>query len=318
MRNIVYFALIVSLCILCSCSVDNEYQQSREMMDTVVTITLYAKNSTVAEQAFDKAFSEMQKVEDKFSVYKNSTAYTLNEKGYVNADKEFISVLRKAKKYSELTNGSFDITVKPMLDLYEKSFSQKQRPPTADEINQTLSKVDYKRVKIENNSVRLNSTEITLGGIVKGYAIDQAIGVLKENNIDSALVNAGGDLYGYGKKKNNKPWRIAVKEPDNNNFIINRPLENRAVATSGSYERYFNENKSFHHIVNPLTGYSAKKSISATVLAPNATAADALATAVFIMGHDNGMELIKQTENVEAMIISQNKSIYYSPGFNNN
>lgn len=306
--------LLVFLVLLCSCNIENEYQQSRMLMDTLVTITVYADSREKAQEAFDEAFSEIRRIEKKFSIYENTTASALNKEGIVKADEEFISVVESARHISKISNGSFDLTVQPVLDLYSTSFQDYHRPPTNEEISGAIELVDYNSIKVTGNNVSINeSMNVTFGGIVKGYAIDRASGVLKNNNIKSALINAGGDMYGYGVKRNKEPWRIAIKKPDEG-YMMNMPIRDSAVATSGNYERYFNENKSFHHIVNPKTGYSANESISATVIAGNASMADALATAVFVMGPEDGMNLIESMEGVEAMLIGSDKKIYYSTG----
>jgi len=154
-----------------------------------------------------------------------------------------------------------------------------------------------------------------LGGIAKGYAVDRAIEILKEKGIKNALVNAGGDMQTIGKKYGNMQWGIALANPRNTNeFITAFPISNKAIVTSGDYERFFDENKSFHHIVDPNTGYSATELISVTILADNAFDADAISTAVFVLGKEKGLDLIESLNNTEALIITNNKEIFTSSG----
>lgn len=300
-----------------------EYSQTITAMDTFITITLYSENKTLANQAIKNAFTEIKRIEEKFNEY-NDTSLTseLNKKKEINTtDKEFINIIQDSIYYSNLTNASFDITVKPILNLYSNSFQNLQRPPTPEEINQTLKETNYRLIEIKtktnNTQITLhNQTQITLGGIVKGHAIDKALEILKYNNITSALINAGGDMYALGNKPNNKPWTIALQNPDNSNeYITQIKLKNKAIATSGNYERYFNENKSFHHIVNPKTGYSANELISATIIANTALKADALATAIFVMGPEEGIKLINNLNDTEALLITTNKTLIYSTTF---
>ncbi|MGM5482625.1 MAG: FAD:protein FMN transferase [Nanobdellota archaeon] len=319
MRAFVFVMLILTALLVSSCGIEREFQQSREMMDTFVTITLYADSAENARNGFEEAFSEISRIEDKFSIYKNNSfAYNLNQKKEIQADDEFKFLIKRSKYYSGLTNGSFDVTVQPVLNLYDESFSKRNKPPFPAEINAALENVNSNNIVIKDNAVRLrnNSMAVTFGGIVKGYAVDKAIDKLKSLGIDSALVNAGGDLYGYGKKGNNQPWKIAIKDPKKNrDYIIKANLNSKAITTSGNYERYFNKNKTFHHIVDPNTGYSANECISVTVIASNATMADALSTGLFAMGPDKGMEVVKNISSVEAMFITSNQSIIYSKGF---
>ncbi len=309
-------ALVFSMLLISGCNNLNEFEQSREMMGTYITINLFADDRDAAREAFDIAFDAIGKVEDKFTIYENtSETSVLNREGQINASDEFIYVLQEGLYYSELTEGSFDITVQPILDLYSESFDNRGRPPTPDEISKTLQLVNYSKIIVNNSHVQLEnkSMGLTFGGIAKGYAVDKAIEELKKYGIESALINAGGDLYALGEKNNNQ-WRMAVKDPDGG-FLMNFQIKDMAVATSGNYERYFDESKSFHHIVNPKTGYSANETISVTVKAKTALEADALATGIFVMGAEDGLQLINSLDKTEAIIIDSDRNIHHSSGF---
>jgi thiamine biosynthesis lipoprotein len=219
--------------------------------------------------------------------------------------------------YGELSNGSFDITVQPILDLYKYSFENFGRPPKEEDIKDTLDLVDYRYVLIKDDLIilRKEGMKVTLGGIAKGYAIDRAVDVLKRYEIKHALVNAGGDMRAIGSK-GDEDWRIALQNPRNKDeYITIIPLDNKAVATSGDYERYYDENKSFHHIVDPRTGYSAAELISVTIVADKAMDADAIATSVYVLGKEKGMELIERLDGVEGLAITKDKEIVRSSGF---
>jgi FAD:protein FMN transferase len=329
---ILTFLIILTLLPACtnqtpikSLSFPVQYSQTITAMDTLITITLFSNNKTTANQAIKETFKEIKRIEQKFNDF-NDTSLTsiLNKnKNLTTSDKEFIQIIQDSLSYSILTNASFDITVKPILNLYSESFNNFNRPPKEEEINQTLKKINYKLIEIRNisNSTQIilhNQTQITLGGIVKGYAIDKGLSILQNHNIISALINAGGDMYALGTKPNNKPWTIALQNPDNSrDYITQIKLTNKAIATSGNYERYFNENKSFHHIVNPKTGYSATELISATIISSTAKEADALATAVFVMGPEEGINFINNLKNTEALLITTNKTLIYSKNFPN-
>lgn len=294
-------------------------KETRNMMDTRVTVSLYAQDQGAAQKALDAAFSEMEGIEDVYSAYDNRSlvAYLNQEKVLRNPPREVVRIFRKARYYSSITNGSFDITVQPMLHLYTHSFETLHRPPTASEVNTTLKLVGYDAIIVNDSMIRLEEgMKVTLGGIVKGYAIDQARDALLRHNISSALIDAGGDMRSIGTKPDGEAWRVAVRDPDDrDNYLMDFTIMDKAVATSGNYERYFNENKSFHHIVDPRTGYSAEGVISATVIAPTATQADALSTAVFVMGPEKGRDLVGRLERVEAMIVTDDREIVYSEGF---
>lgn len=289
-------------------------------MGTFVKITVYCKDQAQASKAIDSAFKEIKKVDRLMSTYKeDSEVSRLNSNGYLDSvSSDLAYVLRKARQYSEMSDGTFDITVKPVLDLYKRSFETRNLPPNADKLAETLKLVDYRNVVLKNKHVRLKNKGcmITLGGIAKGYAIDQAIKALKKSGINHGLVNAGGDIRTIGAKPDGSPWSIALRNPrDEEEFITKLQLNDKAVATSGDYERYFIKDKSVHHIMNPKTGKSANELISVTVVADKAIDTDALATTVYVLGEKRGMELINRLEDTEALMITSDRRILSSKKF---
>ena len=303
-------------------------------MGTFVKITVYDKDRTKASKAIDFAFEEIERIDKLMSTYKEySEVSRLNKNGYLDSvSPELAYVLRKARQYSEMSDGAFDITIKPVLDLYKHSFETRNSPPDADELAETLKLVDYRNVICSERALSCRSEQalfcsvelkikgcmITLGGIAKGYAIDQAIKILKKRGINHGLVNAGGDIRTLGAKPDGSQWCVALQNPrDPKDFITKLQLNSKAVATSGDYERYFDESKSAHHIMNPKTGKSATELISVTVIAKKAIGADALATAVFVLGEKRGIDLINKLENTSALIITSDRKILKSKRFKN-
>ena len=293
--------------------------ETKELLGTIVTITVMSYDEDKAKNSINLAFDEIERIDSLLSIYKNdSQVFLLNKNGFLNnASYELIYNLKKANYFSKLSNGAFDISVQPILELYTKSFSENKRPPTGQEINGTLRLVNYKNIIINKNNIEFKNKnmKITLGGIAKGYAVDKAIEVLEKNGIKNALVNAGGDIRTIGKK-NKEDWTIALENPRNKEeYIAIINLNNKSIATSGDYERYFDEKKEFHHIVNPKTGYSATELISVTIIADKAIDADALSTSVFVLGMDDGLMLIERLRDVEGLIITNEKEIIKSSGF---
>ncbi|MFP4423908.1 MAG: FAD:protein FMN transferase [Candidatus Woesearchaeota archaeon] len=285
-----------------------EYQSSERMMDTIVTITVSSDSQKEAQEAMEAAFKEINRVEKKFTIHEDSPIYSLNKEGFLyTEDEELKRLLRRSVYYSQISKGSFDITIKPILTLYDKSFAN-GGPPSEKEIDQALERVGWEKVIINETGVFLKNTTIDLGGIAKGYAIDKAIETLQEENVSAALVNAGGDIAAYGRKSSGDPWVSALRNPDEKEeYIDSFEVKNEAVATSGNYERYFDESREFHHIVDPKTGRSVNECISVTVIAPSAAQADALSTALFVMGNE-GKELARAM-GVSALFVFNNKSI---------
>ncbi|MFH0977861.1 MAG: FAD:protein FMN transferase [Candidatus Woesearchaeota archaeon] len=293
--------------------------QSQNMMGTTVTITLVDTNANKARAAIITAFDRMKKIETTMSIYDNKSEITkLNrKKKLTDASEDLLTVIEESLKYSKMSDGAFDITVQPILDLFTKTYTELNRPPTEKEIETQRNRIDYRQVQVENKTITIgNMTIITLGGIAKGYAIDKAIESLQERGISRALVDAGGNLRAIGKKTAEEPWIVALQNPRNNSdYITMIKLEDESVATSGDYVRYFDKNKTAHHIINPKTGTSATDLISATVITKKAMEADALSTTVFVLGPEKGLKLIESMNWTSALLITRDRKIIRSSRF---
>jgi thiamine biosynthesis lipoprotein len=292
---------------------------TRSMMGTSVTITAIHSSSEEAKEAVNLAFSEMRRVEDLMSVYReHSEVSILNRKGFIeNASAETVYVIKKAIHYSELSGGAFSIGVLPLLDLWEERLKA-GRFPTDKEINDMLELADYKNIVIDGRDVRFlkGGMRITLGGIAKGYAVDRAIETLMQSNIRHAMVNAGGDIRVIGKKAEGFPWRVAVRDPKNKRrFVTVVELCDRAVATSGGYERYIGKEMKVSHIIDARTGQPSQELMSTTIIAKSAVDADALSTVVFLLGLEGGMELVERLDGVEALVITKEGKSVRSSNF---
>ncbi|MFC2070006.1 FAD:protein FMN transferase [Chloroflexota bacterium] len=324
-------ALLVLLIILlipisCTKEIPEKFEDTRSLMDTHVTVVVYA-DEKIAGEAINAAFARMEEIEKIATTWDSEgEAFKLNQSGYSAAPSdELLEQLNLSIYYSELTDGSFDITVQPLLDLWEYDPDAKKQFWELDEstqkvaINEAMKLVGTDRIIINDNTIRLkDGTKITLGGIAKGYAVDEALEAIADMGIKYALINAGGDIRTLGTKPDGELWNIALVNPDNTSqSLANFRLSNQAVTTSGNYERYFDPEKKVHHIINPMTGYSAGECISVTIIAKNGAQADALSTGVFVMGPEHGMRLIESLDDVEAFIVDSNREIYHSSGLFN-
>jgi len=305
--------------ITCIAKPPTKVEQTRSLMDTFVTITVYAENETTAGEAINAAFARMEEIETRASIFdEQSEAFQLNRDGYLDTPSDdLLELLTMSADYSQLTDGYFDITVQPLLDLWAGGLWQESEEAQQSRIDETLGLVGWDKIGIKDNSIyfKAEGMKITLGGIAKGYAVDEALEVLEDMGIKHALVNAGGDMSTLGSKPDGKPWSIALVNPDNTSqslAIFN--LSDKSVATSGNYERYFDPEKKAHHIINPRTGYSAMECISVTIVAEDATQADALATGVFVMGPEKGMNLVESLDDVECLIVDTGRVIHRSTG----
>ncbi|MDD4749172.1 MAG: FAD:protein FMN transferase [Methanosarcinaceae archaeon] len=300
-------------------------QQTRSIMNTEITVKVFAENESEGLRALKEAFEEVEKVEALMSPSKpESQLYILNSEGKVEAaDPAFLYVLNHSRNYSELSGGAFDISIKPLLDLWAERFEPEgpKTPPEPEALNETLKLVNYTKIKIEGREVSLSpGMGIVLGGVAKGYAVDKAIEALKANGIENAFVNAGGDGRYIGLKRDElgkkKPWVTGLQNPEKGeDFITMINARDVAVATSGNYERYFNESARVSHIADPRTGYPAEELIGCTVIAQSAIEADALATTLFVLGETKGLELVESLEGVECLLIRNDRSLVYSSGF---
>lgn len=305
------------------------FQDRREMMDTWVTITVYDRNPKLAESAIDAAFSRMAQVEHEASIFdKQAEAYRLNRDGRLdNPPDDLWTIISDAIAQYKATNGVFDITVEPLLDLwrYKEGAAMQFWELSADtqkqEIAEVIPLLGADRIQMITSPARQIVLEprmkITLGGIAKGYAVDRGLDVLREQGIKYALIDAGGDIGAYGGKPNDQKWELALRNPaDENSSLVTFAITDGAVATSGNYERFFDPEAKVGHIMDPRTGFSSHASSSASVYAPTCTQADALATAVFVLGPVDGINLVNSLNGVEALIVGYDdpQSIFKSSG----
>jgi len=290
--------------VLCGCQSKTLYRDTQAMMGTFIEVISPDK------EAPNIVFSEIKRIEGLLSKYKgDSEVAKLNTLGKLKVSPDTLYVLRKAKEFWQLSDGAFDITVGPLMDLWGFT-DKKYYLPKKEEINRALSKVGFDKIifNIDDNVVEFKvlGMKIDLGAIAKGYAVDCAVKKLKEHRIKSCLINAGGQIYCLGDKFG-RPWNIAVRGPRNKGFWDYLKLKDKAVATSGDYEQYFiNNGKRYAHIFNPKTGYPSNSGIvSVTVIAPDGLTADALSTSIFILGKDKGLKLAKKFNNVDVEIIEE-------------
>lgn len=296
-------------------------EKTQFCLDTVVTLTAYGKG---ADKAIDKAFDRINEIEQKFSAYlKNSEIYKINNSPYntfVKVDKEVYDLIKRALEFSDMTDGAFDITLKPISDLWGIG-TENEKVPTNEEIKVALDKIGWKNVELDENTyavkLKKEGMALDLGGIAKGYASDEAARVLSECGIENACLDLGGNIVVMGEMplglfesikygKRFRPFTIGIQEPDAPRGQSGQPVtvENGSVVTSGDYERYFEKNgERYHHIFDPKTGMPAKSGVrSATVIAKEGTVADALSTAFFVIGNDvDG----KYKEHYETVIFSR-------------
>lgn len=296
----------------CSSSLQ-EFEETRDMMDSFVTITVYAPDEAKAKAAMDAAFDRMAEIESIASRFDEASELSrLNREGIVNnPSPDLRELITLSLEYHRITGGAFDITILPLLDLWAAGLWQETPEVQQARVDETMSLVGSDKVIVEEDRIFFTVTgvRVTLDGITQGYAADEAMEVLEATGIKSGLINVSGDIAILGTKPNGDPWVVSLVNPaDTTQSLADFKLVNKAISTSGNYERYFDPTQAVSHIIDPKTGYSAQKSTSATIVAANATQADALATAAFVLGPEDGVTMVEEVKGVECLIVGADRA----------
>jgi len=300
---------------------NKEHKVSRTglAMGTYVSMTAIHSSRDQAENAIGLAFEEIERLSSILSRYdgKSPVSY-LNDNGSLkNPPREVAELVARSMYYNHQTGGAFDITVKPLVDLYKNSF-QVGGKPADSEVENTLQLVDAKKLRLTGGDISFGreGMGITLDGIAKGYIVDRASELLSAKGVVNHLINAGGDIRTSGSAAHGKPWTVAIQDPEKHKHypdIIK--MASGAIATSGNYEVYYDREKVFHHIVDGRTGLSPEISASVTVRTDTVMDADALATSVFVMQPTAGIAFIDQLSGCESLVVGNNGLITRSKGW---
>jgi len=311
---------------------------TRPALGTLVSVTAISSSSAHGEVAIAAAFAELDRLVEIFSRHEPDSALsTLNDAGHLTGPPpELVRVLERSRYFHALSQGAFDVTVKPVLDLLGLRFPA--TAPTAGELRDVAALVGAEHLTVKRRRIRFarGGMGVTLDGIAKGYIVDRMADVLGRHEIRRFLINAGGDIRarGYivdrmadvlgrheirrflinaggdirarGLKESRRPWMVGVRDPSTDAVLPDViALQDGAVATSGSYERFFDPAHRFHHIIDPASGQSPSVAWSVSVTAPTALAADALATTVFVLGPEAGMRLLEALPECAGFILTE-------------
>jgi len=293
-----------------------EVKRTQILLGTVVEIRVRDADEKKADDAITKAFTEIKRIDDLFTTYnEDSPVWQLNHSNdsIIAVNEEIYNLMVLCDSVWKMSDGCFDVALEPLIQSWGFD-SKSPGVPNELEIKSALLESNWNKIKLINdgNVFRSAKAGLNFGAIAKGYAVDKAVDVLKNSGIQSALVNAGGEIKAIGTD-----WVIGVQHPREANEIIRRiKLNGMSVATSGDYENYFEkDNVRYHHILDPKTGYPSKGIQSVTVVHKANAFADGLATSVFVMGKEKGIELIESLHETEAMIIDDEGKIFYTSGF---
>ena len=318
MKNIF---IILALFSLGSLVAQEPYKRTLKLMGSRFDITVVAKDQVEADEYIDLAVSEITRIEQLISSWdSNSKTSEVNRNAGlrpVKVDAELFDLIQRAIGISKLTDGAFDVSYASMDKIWKFDGSMTMMPP-ADSIKASVSKVGFQNIVLDKESstvfLKLKGMKIGFGAIGKGYAADKAKDLLISKGVVSGIINASGDMNTWGKQPDGSEWKVAITNPmDKNKVFALLPITNGAVVTSGNYEKYvtFNDVR-YTHIIDPRSGYPATGIISVTVFAPKAELADALATSVFVMGIEVGLNRINQLPKVECIIIDDQGNIITS------
>jgi FAD:protein FMN transferase len=293
-----------------------------QAMGTEISFAVWASDDVTAQKAIGDAFSEIRRLEALMTTWRDDSEVSrINQNAGVKpvaVSQETIDVIDAARKSSELSGGAFDITFYALKGLWHFDEDRVAQIPPRDEIRKRLPLIDYRKVKVDHDRrtvfLEKKGMAINLGGIAKGYAVDRAVAVLKQQGFKNAIVQAGGDLMCAGEK-GGKPWGAGIRDPRGarSDVFAMMYLVDHAFSTAGDYERFFMiDGKRYHHILDPRTGFPAMESQSVTIYAPNATLADAIDDAVFILGWKKGFELIDKLDDVGAVVVDKAGQVHIS------
>lgn len=291
------------------------------MMDTIMTIRIYDKKDN---KVLEKVFERLEDIENKMSATIDTSEINKvnNNAGIepVKVSEDTYFVLKEAKYHAKISDGAYEPTIGPLVSLWNiqtEDDLNRDWIPELEDIEKTKELVDYEDLELlDNNEVFLKrkGMRLDLGGIVKGYAADEARKILQENEVNIAIIDLGGNIYAHGIKSDGIPWKIGIQNPIEvtGDYLGVLDVKDKSVVTSGNYERFFRyEGRKYHHIIDRETGYPAENEITGvTIISDRSIDGDALSTALFILGIEKSMEIINSMDGVDAIFITKDKMIY--------
>lgn len=316
----------------CTSQQTAKVSKTEECLDTTCEISVYNMNKSQANKVLTKAFDKINHMEDLMSrTVKGSDVYKINHAGgkYVKVSNETLEVIKLAINMSKASNGKFDITLGKISEMWNFNGDNPKVPKDSD-IKSALACVGYQNIQIDGNKVRLKNTgaHMDLGGVAKGYIADQVTDVLESNDVDSAIINLGGNVVAIGKKSSAKKFVIGVERPysDRTEIVGSVEAEDKTLVTSGIYERFYEEDGvKYHHVLDPATGYPAKTDLEAvTIVADkgNSGFCDAMSTACLILGEKDAKAFVAKMQktypkkHIEASFINSDDDISTTDGMN--
>lgn len=302
---------------------DRLFRESRTSLYTLVTITVVSRSESQAKEAMDAAYLELDRVGRLLNFYaEDSELSRINSNAGVAPVKvstETLDVIAAAVRAGEETEGGFDVTVGPLVRLWDFT---KKTIPAQERIEEAKSLVGFRHVIVDRQAGTVfldrKGMQIDLGGIIKGYAADRAVAVLRQHGVASGIVAVAGDIRLFGRQPDGRPWHVGIQHPrpqgDEAALLATLDIADGAISTSGDYQRYFIENGiRYHHLLNPATGFPQDLCRSVTVIAPSAAATDAFATGIFVMGPEKGLATLERL-GMDGVIVDATGQVLMTKG----
>jgi thiamine biosynthesis lipoprotein len=306
------------------CSKSKTMQKTESIMGTEVTITVVARSYEEGETAIEAGMAELRRLDAMMSLYKDDSEITRVNlaagKSPVKVSPEMIEVVEHAAEISKLSGGAFDVTIGPLVVLWQMRLKE-GKPPTDAEIAKVRPLVNYRNIVIDKKAstifLKKPGMIMDFGGM-KGYTADRVASIFKKRGINNAIIAVAGDIWVLGHREDGKPWRIGVQHPrEHDKTLAVLDLSDKYISTSGDYERFvIKENKRYHHIIDPRTGKPSKGTISATLIGDEGSIIDPLTKVPFILGADEGMKIVKKL-GAEAIIVDDQGKVYMTDGIKN-
>jgi len=310
--------------------IDNPYSQTEFLMGTVVNIKIYNEGKkAVLDPVFERIRDLANKIQDSEENQEDikTEIDAINEMAGikpVQVSDDVYTLIKAGYTYSKDSQGSFDITIGPLTNLWHIGFDD-ARKPAQSEIDQILPLIDYNKIQLndENKTVFLEEKGMVfdLGGIAKGFIADEVVELLKKNDVTSAIVDLGGNIYVLGQSPTGKDWTVGIQDPfaPRGQTVGKLPLTNKSIVTSGIYERYIEvDDVKYHHILNPKDGYPYDNGLAGvTIISDKSIDGDALSTLVFSKGLKDGMDYVESLDGVDAIFITKDKTVYITSGIKN-
>lgn len=320
----VMIVLMVSMLAMTGCGNKTDVEDTGFYLDTECTVTIYQIDEDEGDELLEQSFDICEKYENMLSkTVKGSDVDKINKaKGkWTEVNDETVEVIKAGLEMSKVSDGAFDITVGRLTDLWDFK-AENPKVPADSDVKAAVKTVDYKGVEVDGNKVKLKDkgAKIDLGGIAKGFIADKITELLKGEGVEQAIINLGGNVVTIGEKEEGTPWNIGVERPysDRSEVIGAVPAADKAVVTSGVYERMFKRNgKLYHHIIDPKTGYPVTSDVEAvTIIGESGTSmeCDGYSTICLLLGQEKGMKLIEGDDSKEALFIDKNDNTKQTEG----